>query len=107
MTNENDDRDTSADANLESDIGHASLGAKEAPRFNAPCNITFVHVRTRLADSDGISGKAAIDGIVHAGILADDSPKQVTETRHRQIKAGRGEPEKTIVILESDARANH
>jgi hypothetical protein len=101
MSNASKNRDTAADADLEPNIGHASVGAKKTPRFDAPCNITFVHVRTRLADSDGISGKAAIDGIVHAGILADDSPKQVTETRHRQVKAGRGEPEKTIVILDT------
>jgi Holliday junction resolvase RusA-like endonuclease len=50
-----------------------------------------------LADIDGLSIKAAIDGIVEAGILADDSPKQVKEIRNSQSK---GKIEKTTITIE-------
>ena len=46
---------------------------------------------------DGISVKAAIDGLVEAGVLADDSPEQVAEIVHRQIK---GRPEETKIVIE-------
>jgi Holliday junction resolvase RusA-like endonuclease len=49
------------------------------------------------ADIDGLSGKAALDGLVAAGILADDSPQQVAEVIHRQVK---GEPERTEIVIE-------
>jgi Holliday junction resolvase RusA-like endonuclease len=48
------------------------------------------------SDADGISAKAAIDGLVHAGLLKDDSPKYVKEVSYSQEK---GEPEETIITL--------
>jgi hypothetical protein len=51
-----------------------------------------------LADHDGLSGKAVLDGIVALGILADDSTKQVAEVGHRQVK---GKIERTIVTIET------
>jgi len=54
-------------------------------------------VRKRLADSDGISGKAAIDGLVHCGILEDDSPEFVEEVRYKQEK---GKEEFTVIMLD-------
>jgi hypothetical protein len=94
--------DPSANANLESDIGHAAFRANEAQAFTAPCRITFHHVRKRLADIDGISGKAVIDGLVQAGILADDTAKQVTEVRNSQSK---GDREETRILIESDCES--
>ncbi len=84
-------------ADLEQDSGDAALRANEAPRFDSPVRITFIHFRKRLADIDGLSGKAAIDGLVAAGILADDSPQQVAEVVNRQVK---GEPERTEIVIE-------
>ncbi len=44
-----------------------------------------VHSRTkRLADTDGRSCKAVIDGLVKAGILTDDNPKFVSEVSQSQ-----------------------
>jgi len=55
--------------------------------------------RHRLADPDGISGKAAIDGLVSAGILSDDSAKQVAEVRHSQVKVSKADAEETVITL--------
>ncbi len=93
----NGNRATSPDANVEPHPSDAALRENETPRFDSQVRITFHHTRKRLADIDGISGKAAIDGLVKAGILADDSAKQVAEVRHFQTK---GEPETTVVTIE-------
>ena len=42
--------------------------------------------RKRLADADGISAKAAVDGLVFAGVLKDDSAQYVTEVTYSQEK---------------------
>lgn len=93
-----DNRDTNPDADMEPLISNAPLGANEVPKFDSPVRITFNHTRTRLADIDGLSGKAAIDGIVKVGILSDDSPKQVTEVVHTQTK---GPIETTVITIEA------
>ncbi len=90
-------RTADPDAHLESDSRDAPDGADQAPRFNSPVRITFTHTRKRLADIDGISGKAALDALVASGILADDTAQQVAEVNHRQLK---GEPEKTVIEIE-------
>lgn len=72
-------------------------GADRTPAFDAPVRITFHHRRSRLADMDGLSVKAAIDGLVEADVLADDSPEQVAEIVHRQTK---GKPEETTIVIE-------
>jgi len=93
----NGNRDTASDANVESNAGNAVDHQEAATAFTSQVRVTFHHTRNRLADIDGLSGKAVLDGIVEAGILATDSPKQVTEVRHRQEKGG---VEKTTVVIE-------
>lgn len=90
--------DPVADANVEPNTSDATLRTNEVAAFTAPCRITFHHIRKRLADLDGLSGKAIIDGLVQVGLLADDTAKQVAEIRHYQTK---GEPEETRVVIES------
>jgi Holliday junction resolvase RusA-like endonuclease len=78
------------------------LGEKEMPRFNSPVCIVVHSYRKRLCDPDGISAKAVIDGIVKAGILSDDTTKQIEEVRFKQTKIKSKEEEKTeITIYES------
>ena len=86
------------DADLESDTEHALQAADAIAAFDTPVRITFTHVRKKLADIDGISVKAAIDGLVAIGILADDSPAWVQEVRHRQTK---GSVEETRIVIEA------
>lgn len=81
---------------MEQNISNAPLGEKEIKRFNSPVSIHVHSIRKRLTDADGISAKAAIDGLVHAGILTDDSTKFVKEVSYSQEK---GEPEETILEI--------
>ena len=64
-------------------------------------NISIVHYRHRKCDPGGISHKAAIDGIVDAGILQDDSAKEVEEIMERQEKILPGTPENTVISIET------
>ena len=93
------DRTADPSPHMEPDIGNAPVAKKEAPRFDSPVRIHFHSIRKRLCDIDGISGKAALDGLVHAGVLEDDSPKYVQEVSHSQEKASKGEEERTIITV--------
>jgi hypothetical protein len=64
------------------------------------CRIYIHNLRHKLADSDGISGKACIDGLVHGQILRDDSPKEVEWVRHTQEKISKKEKERTIIRVD-------
>jgi len=75
----------------------APLGAKKAKRYDSPVCIHVHSIRKRLADADGTSAKAVIDGLIHAGILKDDSPEYVKEVTYSQEKT-QGE-EMTIIEL--------
>jgi len=75
------------------------MATDEIAAFDSPVDIIVLSYRTRLADADGVSAKAAIDGCVHRGILRDDDAKWVTEVRHRQIKVKNKEEEKTLLIF--------
>jgi len=84
----NEDCSTVQAANMEPDPGNAPLGSEEIEGLD-PQSRVRIHIhsrRKRLCDPDGISGKAVIDGFVHAGILADDSPKHVKEVSFSQEK---------------------
>ena len=62
--------------------------------------IISVHCRRhRLADPDGICAKWAIDAIVKAGILVDDSAAFVKEVRFSQEKIAKAFEEDTIITL--------
>lgn len=75
------------------------VGSKKT--FSVPVRIHFHSQRRRFADPDGLSGKAVIDGLVHFGILEDDSAQFVSEVRFTQSKVPKGEPEKTVVVIEA------
>lgn len=92
-------RDTDTHANMEQASSNEPLAAKKGARFNTPVRIHIHSIRHRLVDPDGISAKAAIDGIVQAGVLEDDSAKFVTEVSYSQEK---GTPEKTIITITPD-----
>jgi hypothetical protein len=76
------------------------IRAGKGPAFTTCCSITIVSYRVRLCDADGISAKAAIDGLTHCGVLQDDSPKEVSEVSYRQVKVKNISDEKTEIIIE-------
>jgi len=61
--------------------------------------VCFTSRRHRLADSDGISYKFALDSLVLAGVIKDDSPEYVESVEMRQEKIPRTQPEETVVEL--------
>lgn len=91
-----DNRTTDTTTDLESHTSNASIGKEKIKGFDSPVRIHIHSIRKRLTDADGVSGKAAIDGIVKAGLLQDDSPKYVKEVSYSQEK---GLPEKTIITI--------
>lgn len=74
-----------------------TVPAKDGQGFHSPVRIHIHSIRKRLTDADGVSAKAAIDGLVKAGVLEDDSPEFVQEVSYSQEK---GKEEKTIITLE-------
>ena len=58
--------------------------------------IVITSYRHRLVDVDGISVKAAVDGLVHAGVLEDDGPDYVREIVLRQRKSSK---ERTVIKI--------
>lgn len=88
---------TNTTTNVEQAFGNEPMGKKACPRLNPPCRCHIHSIRKRLADSDGVSGKACIDGIVLAGILPDDSPQYIKEVSYSQEQAGE---ESTIITIE-------
>jgi len=76
-------------ADVECDSCHAPT-PKDAPQgIDTPIRIHIHSVRKRLADADGVSGKAAIDGLIVAGVLADDGPQIVSAVTFTQERTGR------------------
>ncbi|AMV30866.1 hypothetical protein VN12_02035 [Pirellula sp. SH-Sr6A] len=88
-------------AYLERIAGDESLATRKGPAFSSRVRITIVSYLARLRDADGTSGKAAIDGLVHAGVIADDSPKYVEEVCYRQVKVKTKAEQKTQIIIEA------
>lgn len=93
-------RATRRSANVERITRGKPLAANADKRFNSRVSITVTSYRQRLADSDGISAKAAIDGLVHCGVLQDDSPKFVKEVSYRQVKVSSEAEVQTVIHIE-------
>lgn len=86
-------------ANVERIARDESLEASKGEAFDTPVDLLVVSYRVRLADPDGLSGKAAIDGCVHRGILRDDNAKWIREVRYQQVKVKDQSEEKTLLIF--------
>ena len=94
------DNPTRKVTHLEPLAGDEPVAKGKGAAFTARVDIAVVSYRSRLADADGISAKAAIDGLVMCGILADDSTKEIREIRYRQVKVKNASEEKTEIIIE-------
>ena len=76
--------------------GNEPLAEEETPRFDGPVDILIESHVKRIRDPDGNFCKYIIDAIVDRGILADDTPEEIREIRHRQVKS---KEEKTVIIM--------
>jgi hypothetical protein len=93
------DRVADSASNVEPIVSDEPIQAGRHPTFDTRVDLRIVSHRTRLADADGISAKAAIDGLVHAGIIRDDSTKEVREVSYSQVKVKNKEDEKTVIQI--------
>jgi hypothetical protein len=82
---------------LEPAVQHALAGKKSVCEIHSRCNIKVHSIRTRLADPDGISAKAVIDGLRACGVFLDDSAEFVKEVRFSQEK---GKVDSTEITIE-------
>lgn len=83
------------------------MAAEQVQKFNTAVCLCFTHYRHRYCDIDNLSVKAFIDGIVKAGILGDDSTKEVKEIRHRQVKVASKAEERTTLEIVRIEFASH
>ena len=88
---------------MESGAGNERVAAKKTPRLDGQFSIVFRSYRHRLADTDGICGKYALDALVSANVFQDDSPDIITKVSHEQVKISRKEQERTEIIIEEIA----
>ena len=95
----NGDRDTSSASNMEQIDRNESVATEKDAGFNTQVCIHIHSIRYRLADVDGISAKAAIDGIVKAGILANDTTKEIREIKYTQELVRKPAGEKTVITI--------
>jgi len=86
-------------ADLEQIVEHESMGKEKHTPLASSCSIHVHSKRRYLADADGVSAKAAIDGIVHSGLLQDDGPNHVSQVTSTQEKSNE---EETIIIIYED-----
>ena len=99
MNDENSSNTSNSPAYLEPHSEHAPIRKEGFARHDSPVCIHIHSIRKRLTDPDGISAKAAIDGLVHAKILTDDSAKYVKKVSYSQEK---GSQEQTIITIDSE-----
>lgn len=86
---------------VESASGYEPMATNESSSFRSRVSVTIYSYRARTCDPDGVSGKAAIDGLVHCGVLPDDTAKQIAEIRYpAPIKVKNLEEEKTVIVVE-------
>jgi hypothetical protein len=85
-------------ADLEQALSDELHGKKEDAGFNPPFDVVVHSLRWKLADADGISVKAALDGIVKTKtIIEDDSAYYVNSIKFTQERIPKTEDEKTYI----------
>lgn len=90
------DHIASALADMEQNTGNVSERKNTVAAYDSPCCLHIHSIRKRLADPDGISAKAAIDGLVLVGLFRSDSAKEIQEVTYSQEI---GSPEQTVITL--------
>ena len=84
--NEDNDRASISSPYLESHSSNATFPTNDTPAFDTPVCIRVISYRAYKHDTEGVSVKAVLDGLVAAGILTDDSSKQVKEVTFESRK---------------------
>jgi len=84
-------------AKLERLRKYSLLQAQGYKRCDTPIDLVIHSVRRRRSDVHNTAAKAAIDGVVCAGIFYDDGPNQIASVKFTQETAGKDQPEMTII----------
>lgn len=93
------DRSTRQASDMERTTGYESLATSGSTAFDSLVSIRIHSYRVRLADVDGISGKAVLDALVLAKIIADDTTKEVKEVLFSQTKVKNKTEEEVVVTV--------
>jgi hypothetical protein len=93
------DRPARQATDVERVVGNESLETCGRAAFDSPVSIRIDSYRIRLADVDGVSGKAVLDALVLAKVIADDTTKEVKEVLYSQTKVKNKTEEKVIVTV--------
>ena len=90
-------------SDLESHPGNELLRAQQIEPLSAPDGYRLhVHsCRQRPVDGDGISAKATIDGLVHAGLLEADNARIIKQVSYSQATA---QTEETVIEIWEQTR---
>ena len=75
------------------------VGSSEAAPQYSQVSLVVTSYRARRHDVDGISAKAAIDGLVRARILKDDSIDDIKEITFISHLCKKGQEEHTIIDI--------
>lgn len=98
MPNEDSNHTPLPVTDVESGAGDATLSAYGFAQVDSPVRIRVISYRKLRHDTDGVSAKAVIDGLVHAGVLADDTSEQVKEITFESRKS---KDERTVIEIET------
>lgn len=99
--NKNDDNKTTLPiTDMEQNIGNERMAKEKAKGLDTRVNIYVRSYRKAKHDPDGISAKAAIDGLVKAGILSDDSTNEVKKVTFESVKCKSHEEERTEIHID-------
>jgi len=93
------DRSAREATNVERITCDESLETCGRAAFDSPVSIRIDSYRIRLADVDGVSGKAVLDALVLAKIISDDTTKEVKEVLYSQTKVKNKTEEKVVVTV--------
>ena len=97
----NGGRNPRKDANVERPAVDEPLASNESPAFSTRVGITVTPYRVRPIDTDGLAEKAIIDGLVHCGVIRDDSTKEVAWVfKEACVKVKNDSEEKTVIVIE-------
>jgi hypothetical protein len=86
---------------MESTLCNEQMGKAKGDKLDKRFCIHIHSRRRRLCDPDGVSGKAAIDGLAKGGIFPDDSAKYIKTVSYSQEITKEDEETIIDVYLES------
>jgi hypothetical protein len=94
---EGNNRTALSNATMEPDIRDEPMAKNETPAFTSPVRIHVISYRRYDHDTEGISIKAVLDGVVALGILPGDTSKQVKSVTFESRKS---KDERTTIEIE-------